>query len=89
MRQACSRRTLCFDCDGLNPLVYTSPVYDGNVVLAMGGYFGASLAVKPGGNGDVTAKRLWHEARAKKKRQALAKKLKAENAAKKAKANAE
>ncbi|HJO08618.1 MAG TPA: PQQ-binding-like beta-propeller repeat protein, partial [Verrucomicrobiota bacterium] len=34
-------------CDGLNPLVYTSPVYDGNVVLAMGGYYGASLAVKP------------------------------------------
>ncbi len=55
-------------CDGLNPLVYTSPVYDGNVVLAMGGYFGASLAVKPGGSGDVTAKRLWHEARAKKNR---------------------
>ena len=48
--------------------MYTSPVYDGNVVLAMGGYFGASLAVKPGGSGDVTAKRLWHEARAKKNR---------------------
>jgi outer membrane protein assembly factor BamB len=55
-------------CDGLNPLVYTSPVYDGNVVLAMGGYFGASLVVKPGGSGDVTANRLWHEARAKKNR---------------------
>ncbi|MDP7177121.1 MAG: PQQ-binding-like beta-propeller repeat protein [Verrucomicrobiota bacterium] len=55
-------------CDGLNPLVYTSPVYDGNVVLAMGGYFGASLAVKPGGSGDVTAKRLWHDTRAKNNR---------------------
>ena len=55
-------------CSGLNPLVYTSPVYDGNVVLSMGGYFGASIAVKPGGKGDVTAKRLWHDPRSKKNR---------------------
>ena len=55
-------------CSGLNPLVYTSPVYDGNVVLSMGGYFGASIAVKPGGKGDVTAKRVWHDPRSKKNR---------------------
>jgi len=55
-------------CNGLNPLVYTSPVYDGNVVLSMGGYFGESVAVKPGGSGDVTAKRVWHDPRSKKNR---------------------
>ena len=55
-------------CDGLNPLLYTSPVYDGNVLLTMGGYFGSSFAVKPGGNGDVTTKRLWHDPRSKKNR---------------------
>ena len=55
-------------CDGLNPLLYTSPVYDGNVLLTMGGYFGSSFAVKPGGSGDVTAKRLWHDPRSKKNR---------------------
>ncbi|MBO61734.1 MAG: serine/threonine protein kinase [Verrucomicrobiales bacterium] len=55
-------------CSGLNPLVYTSPVYDGNVVLSMGGYFGASIAVKPGGEGDITAKRVWHDPRSKKNR---------------------
>ncbi|MDP6892258.1 MAG: PQQ-binding-like beta-propeller repeat protein [Verrucomicrobiota bacterium] len=55
-------------CFGLNPLVYTSPVFDGNVVLSMGGYFGASIAVKPGGKGDVTSKRLWRDPRSKKNR---------------------
>ena len=42
-------------CDGLNPLVYTSPLWDGEVLVAMGGFFGNSLAVKPGGRGDVTS----------------------------------
>ena len=55
-------------CFGLNPLVYTSPVFDGNAVLSMGGYFGASIAVKPGGKGDVTSKRLWRDPRSKKNR---------------------
>jgi len=55
-------------CNGLNPLIYTSPVYDGKLVLSLGGYFGASIAVKPGGSGDVTAKRLWHDPRSKKNR---------------------
>ncbi len=57
-----------WSCFGLNPLVYTSPVFDGNVVLSMGGYFGASIAVKPGGKGDVTSKRLWRDPRSKKNR---------------------
>ena len=55
-------------CFGLNPLVYTSPVFDGNAVLSMGGYFGASIAVKPGGEGDVTSKLLWRDPRSKKNR---------------------
>jgi outer membrane protein assembly factor BamB len=47
-------------CQGLNPLVYTSPLYSDGVVVAMGGFMGASLAVKPGGQGDVTeTHRLW------------------------------
>lgn len=51
-------------CEGLNPLVYTSPVYDDGVVVAMGGYYGNSIGVKIGGNEDVTAThRLWQEIR--------------------------
>jgi len=51
-------------CEGLNPLVYTSPVYHDGVVVAMGGYYGNSLAVKVGGSGNVTAThRLWHKVR--------------------------
>ena len=47
-------------CQGLNPLVYTSPLYAEGVVVAMGGFMGSSLAVKTGGTGDVTAThRLW------------------------------
>jgi len=51
-------------CQGLNPLVYTSPVYNDGVVVAMGGYHGNSIGVKVGGNGDVTeSHRLWQEVR--------------------------
>lgn len=47
-------------CSGLNELVYTSPIYADGVVVCMGGYMGSSLAVRPGGRGDVTAThRLW------------------------------
>ncbi len=47
-------------CAGLNPLVYTSPIYQDGIVVAMGGFNGAALAVKAGGQGDVTAThRLW------------------------------
>lgn len=53
-------------CSGLNPLVYTSPVYSesDNIVVAMGGYYGNSIGVKAGGDGDVTqTHRLWQEVR--------------------------
>jgi outer membrane protein assembly factor BamB len=47
-------------CTGLNPLVYTSPVAHKGVVVALGGYQGNSIAVRIGGEGDVTSThRLW------------------------------
>jgi outer membrane protein assembly factor BamB len=47
-------------CEGLNPLVYTSPLYGDGLVVAMGGFGGKALAVRTGGSGDVTAaNRLW------------------------------
>lgn len=51
-----------WNCRGLNPLVYTSPVYAEGVVVAMGGYRGNSIGVRVGGKGDVTEQnRLWRE----------------------------
>lgn len=48
-------------CEGLNPLCYTSPLFADGIVVGMGGYNGKALAVKAGGNGDVTeTHRLWH-----------------------------
>jgi outer membrane protein assembly factor BamB len=55
-------------CAGLNPLSYTSPLFDPatQTIVAMGGYSGMALAVKAGGSGDVTAThRLWHHPRTK------------------------
>ncbi len=53
-----------WECRGLNPLIYTSPIFDDGIVVAMGGYGGAALAVKAGGSGDVTeTHRLWHKPR--------------------------
>jgi outer membrane protein assembly factor BamB len=47
-------------CQGLNPLVYTSPIYSEGIVVVMGGFNGSALAVKAGGSGDVTqTHRLW------------------------------
>jgi outer membrane protein assembly factor BamB len=51
-------------CSGLNPLVYTSPLYADGIVVGMGGFGGMALAVKADGMGDVTAThRLWHHPR--------------------------
>lgn len=53
-------------CSGLNPLVYTSPLYDDGIVVAMGGFSGSAIAVRTGGKGDVTeTHRLWQHPRAK------------------------
>jgi outer membrane protein assembly factor BamB len=55
-----------WSCGGLNPLVYTSPIFAEGVVVAMGGFLGSTVAVKAGGSGDVTGThRLWHEERTK------------------------
>ena len=56
-------------CEGLNPLIYSSPLYADGLVVAMGGFLGSTIGVKPGGSGDVTAShRVWREERAKKNR---------------------
>lgn len=53
-------------CAGLNPLVYTSPIYSGDTVVAMGGFGGMSFAARAGGSGDITeSRRLWHHPRTK------------------------
>jgi outer membrane protein assembly factor BamB len=50
-----------WSCSGLNPLVYTSPIYDEDIVVAMGGFNGMSIALRAGGKGDITeSRRLWH-----------------------------
>jgi outer membrane protein assembly factor BamB len=47
-------------CQGLGRLVYTSPLVAPEAIVAMSGYSGPSLAVRPGGKGDVTeTHRLW------------------------------
>jgi outer membrane protein assembly factor BamB len=57
-----------WSCAGINPLVYTSPLYEPSkeIVVAMGGYNGMALAVKAGGSGDVTeSRRLWRHPKTK------------------------
>lgn len=49
-------------CGGAAPLAYASPMESDGVVVALGGYGGASLAVRAGGRGDVTqTHRVWHK----------------------------
>jgi outer membrane protein assembly factor BamB len=53
-------------CRGLNPLIYSTTIFGEGVVVAMGGYSGSTVAVRPGGSGDVTeTHRLWFEPRDK------------------------
>lgn len=53
-------------CDGLNELIYTSPIAGEGVAVAMGGFSGTTIAIKPGGKGDVTGThRLWQSVRTK------------------------
>jgi len=57
-----------WNCAGINPLVYTSPLYEQSkeILVAMGGFNGMSLAVKAGGSGNVTeSRRLWHHPKTK------------------------
>jgi outer membrane protein assembly factor BamB len=52
-----------WSCEGLGNLAYTSPaISEDGIVLAMSGYGGPALAVKAGGDGDVTnSHRLWRQ----------------------------
>ncbi|MGB7344933.1 MAG: PQQ-binding-like beta-propeller repeat protein [Pirellulaceae bacterium] len=53
---------LLWTCGGAAPLAYASPVESNGIIVALGGYAGASLAVRAGGRGDVTpTHRLWHK----------------------------
>lgn len=53
-------------CDGLNELLYGSPIAGEGVVVAMGGFLGNTIAVKAGGSGDVTDSHLlWRHERTK------------------------
>lgn len=55
-----------WSCDGLNPLIYSSPVWGDQLIVAQGGYSGNTIAVTPGGNGDVTkSHRRWQLVRDK------------------------
>jgi outer membrane protein assembly factor BamB len=46
-------------CQGLNSYNYTSPLCANGVAVAMSGFGGSSLAVKLGGEGNITKDRLW------------------------------
>jgi outer membrane protein assembly factor BamB len=52
-------------CDGLNPLLYTSAMSGEGIVIGSGGYGGSTVAVRPGGSGNVTGQRLWQKIRDK------------------------
>ena len=50
--------------DGLNPLIYSSPMFGKGTIVAMGGYSGNTVTVKTNGKGDVTqSDRIWHKVR--------------------------
>jgi outer membrane protein assembly factor BamB len=51
-----------WQCNGLGELVYASPVFSDDVIVAMSGYHGPAMAVRAGGKGDVTeSHRLWRK----------------------------
>ena len=50
-------------CGGLNPLIYSSPIAGEGVVVAMGGFFGTTVAVPVGGKSDMTKQTLWRAER--------------------------
>lgn len=49
--------------NGLNPLVYTSTVSDGETIVAMGGYSGNSIAISAWGEGQRDEEILWKNQR--------------------------
>lgn len=55
-----------WSADGMNPLVYSSASFGEGTLVVMGGFFGSVIFAKPGGEGDVTDKRLFYERRMRK-----------------------
>jgi outer membrane protein assembly factor BamB len=55
--------TELWKCQGLNSYVYTSALFADGIAVAMSGYNGAAIAVKLGGEGDITRDRLWRHPR--------------------------
>jgi outer membrane protein assembly factor BamB len=49
-----------WSCAGLGALVYASPLYADGIAVGLSGFMGPGLAVKVGGEGDITQDRLWH-----------------------------
>jgi outer membrane protein assembly factor BamB len=57
---------MLWSSDGLNALVYTSPLIDKETVVSMGGYSGMSLGLRVGHSGAVPPiSRLWHHPKTK------------------------
>jgi outer membrane protein assembly factor BamB len=56
-----------WSCAGMGPLIYASPAVSADgIVVAFSGFHGPALAVRAGGQGDVTAThRLWHHEKPK------------------------
>jgi outer membrane protein assembly factor BamB len=52
-----------WSCAGLGKLVYATPVCSSDgIIVAISGFYGPALAVRAGGEGDVTqTHRLWHD----------------------------
>jgi outer membrane protein assembly factor BamB len=55
-----------WNADGMSPLVYSSPTLGEGTLVTYGGFFGSVIYQKPGGAGDVTAKRLFYERKMRK-----------------------
>lgn len=55
-----------WSADGMSPLVYGSPTFSEGRLVMYAGFFGSVTYIQPGGNGDVTAKRLFYERRMRK-----------------------
>ena len=59
---------LLWNCEGLNPLIYTSPIFGENKIVCMGGFKGTTIALQAGGRGDISESHLLWEAVATKNR---------------------
>jgi outer membrane protein assembly factor BamB len=54
--------------DGMSPLVYTSAIAGEGMIFGTGGFGGSTFALKAGGSGDLSEKKLWFVQKEKKNR---------------------